>query len=90
MLLKGYSHAASGKSKIIWPRSRQNKDWDFEIKGYFPDEDCSIVDSRGNTMAQELMASKDLYHVVGHQAWITLLLLGSLPFLIIYINFGLI
>ncbi|XP_062087055.1 protein LURP-one-related 6-like [Humulus lupulus] len=49
------------------------KDWGFEIKGHFPDRDCSIVDSRtGNEVAQvgikkemdELMASKDLYHVV--------------------------
>ncbi|CAL9027530.1 unnamed protein product [Prunus brigantina] len=53
----------------ISTKARQNKDWDFEIKGYFPDKDCSIVDSKGNTMAQigvkkELMASKDLYHVV--------------------------
>ncbi|XP_020410131.1 protein LURP-one-related 6-like [Prunus persica] len=73
----------------ISTKARQNKDWDFEIKGYFPDKDCRIVDSRGNTMAhviipvheriykkfhclfllkfgvkKELMASKDLYHVV--------------------------
>ncbi|KAF8401107.1 hypothetical protein HHK36_014411 [Tetracentron sinense] len=48
-----------------------NKDWDFEIKGSFPDRTCSILDSRGNIVAQvgvkevdELMVSKDLYHVV--------------------------
>uniref|UniRef100_A0A2N9H5R3 Protein LURP-one-related 6 n=1 Tax=Fagus sylvatica TaxID=28930 RepID=A0A2N9H5R3_FAGSY len=49
-----------------------NKDWDFTIKGYFPDKDCSIIDTKGNIVAQvgvkkevrELMASKDLYHVV--------------------------
>ncbi|PON38292.1 LURP1-related protein domain containing protein [Trema orientale] len=49
------------------------KDWDFEINGYFPDRNCSIVDSRsGNIVAQVgvkkevdvLMASKDFYHVV--------------------------
>lgn len=31
---------------------RSNKDWDFEIKGYFPDRSCSIVDSLGNIVAQ--------------------------------------
>ncbi|KAL5098343.1 hypothetical protein RYX36_002670 [Vicia faba] len=49
-----------------------NKGWDFEIKGYFPDKHCSIVDNRGNIVAQvgmnkeveKLMESKDLYHVV--------------------------
>ncbi|KAF5481703.1 hypothetical protein F2P56_002336 [Juglans regia] len=49
------------------------KDWDFEIKGYFPDRDCSIVDTKGNIVAQMaggkkevpgLMTSNDLYHVV--------------------------
>ncbi|XP_022754790.1 protein LURP-one-related 6-like [Durio zibethinus] len=48
-----------------------SKEWDFEIKGYFPDRNCSIIDSIGNIVAQigvkkevdELMASKDLYHV---------------------------
>ena len=29
-----------------------NKDWDFEIKGYFPDKDCSIIDTKGNVVAQ--------------------------------------
>ncbi|CAL5328696.1 unnamed protein product [Camellia sinensis] len=48
--------------------------WDFEIKGYFPDRACCIVDSIGNIIAQVDMkkevealmtsASKDLYHVV--------------------------
>ncbi|KAM3741560.1 hypothetical protein ACB098_07G005000 [Castanea mollissima] len=49
-----------------------NKDWDFMIKGYFPDRDCSIIDTKGDVVAQvgvkeevqELMESKDLYHVV--------------------------
>ncbi|XP_065850799.1 protein LURP-one-related 6 [Euphorbia lathyris] len=49
-----------------------NKDWDFEITGFFPDRDCSIVDFLGNIIAQigmkkeakEVMRSKDLYHVV--------------------------
>lgn len=48
------------------------RDWDFEVKGYFPDRDCSIVDSKGNVVAQvgvkeeieKVMTSKDLYHVV--------------------------
>ncbi|KAJ6362341.1 hypothetical protein OIU78_002698 [Salix suchowensis] len=50
---------------------RSNKDWDFEIKGYFPDRSCSIVDHLGKIVAQigvneevnQLMANKDLYHV---------------------------
>lgn len=29
-----------------------NKHSDYEIKGYFPDRACSIVDSRGNIVAQ--------------------------------------
>lgn len=33
------------------PRS-STKDWDFEIKGYFPDKACSIVDHFGNIVAQ--------------------------------------
>ncbi|KAE8658001.1 Protein LURP-one-related 16 [Hibiscus syriacus] len=51
---------------------KSSKNWDYEINGYFPERDCSIVDSVGNIVAQvgikkeveELMASKDLYHVV--------------------------
>ncbi|CAM8972014.1 unnamed protein product [Rhodiola kirilowii] len=58
----------------IWTHPRMNnaKDWDFEIRGYFPDKDCSIVDHQGNIIAQlgmikeikELMSTQDLYHVV--------------------------
>ncbi|PRQ47031.1 protein LURP-one-related 6 [Rosa rugosa] len=55
----------------ISTKRTQNKDWDFEIKGHFPDKACSIVDCKGNVMAQigvkeleKMMASKDLYHVV--------------------------
>ena len=33
----------------------RKKDSDFEINGYFPDRNCSIVDSRGNTVAQVLI-----------------------------------
>ncbi|XVE70720.1 hypothetical protein DITRI_Ditri10aG0093300 [Diplodiscus trichospermus] len=55
----------------IEPKGSSSKEWDFEIKGYFPDRNCSIIDSLGNVIAQvgvkkevdELMASKDLYHV---------------------------
>ncbi|KVH94008.1 protein LURP-one-related 6 [Cynara cardunculus var. scolymus] len=44
----------------------------FQIKGYFLDRDCSIVDSGGNVIAQvgvskevqQVMEKKDLYHVV--------------------------
>lgn len=56
----------------IEPRNASNKGWDFEVRGYFPDRSCSIVDVRGNVIAQvgvnkeveKLMESKDLYHVV--------------------------
>ncbi|XP_050219037.1 protein LURP-one-related 6 [Mercurialis annua] len=49
-----------------------NKHWDFEIRGYFPDRDCSIIDYFGNIIAQigvkqevnQVMKNKDLYHVV--------------------------
>ncbi|KAI9123348.1 hypothetical protein K1719_006237 [Acacia pycnantha] len=49
---------------------RTNKAWDFEVRGHFPDKFCSIVDSKGNVIAQvgekkELMGiSKDLYNVM--------------------------
>ncbi|EXB38970.1 hypothetical protein L484_027406 [Morus notabilis] len=64
--------ARSNAIRICVEPKERKKDWDFEIKGYFPDRDCSIVDSRGNIVAQvgakkevdELMASKDLYRVV--------------------------
>lgn len=36
----------------IEPGSVSNKSWDFEIRGYFPDKHCSIVDTRGNIVAQ--------------------------------------
>ncbi|KAK9187843.1 hypothetical protein WN944_019242 [Citrus x changshan-huyou] len=44
----------------------------FEVKGYFPDKDYIIVDPSGNIVAQigvkkeieDLMESKDLYHIV--------------------------
>ncbi|KAK9185144.1 hypothetical protein WN943_025498 [Citrus x changshan-huyou] len=44
----------------------------FEVKGYFLDKDCIIVDPSGNIVAQigvkkeikDLMESKDLYHIV--------------------------
>ncbi|KAM3741562.1 hypothetical protein ACB098_07G005200 [Castanea mollissima] len=36
-----------------------NKDWDFTIKGYFPDRDCT-----SSTPKATLWRSKDLYHVV--------------------------
>ncbi|XP_042512531.1 protein LURP-one-related 6-like [Macadamia integrifolia] len=47
-----------------------NKDWDFEVRGSFPDKACSIIDCAGNTVAQIgvrkgqlMMVSKDLYQV---------------------------
>ncbi|XP_010666856.2 protein LURP-one-related 6 [Beta vulgaris subsp. vulgaris] len=50
----------------------QSSDWNFEVKGYFPDKNCSIVDSLGNIIAQigvkeeieKAMTSKDVYHVI--------------------------
>ncbi|KAK1354951.1 LURP1-related protein domain containing protein [Heracleum sosnowskyi] len=46
----------------------QNKRRDFEIKGYFPDRECSIVDSKGSVIAEvaleEITAINDLYRVV--------------------------
>lgn len=36
----------------IEPRNSSNKGWDFEVRGYFPDRSCSIVDVRGNVIAQ--------------------------------------
>lgn len=36
----------------IEPRVVGNKSLEFEIKGYFPDKCCSIVDTRGNVVAQ--------------------------------------
>ncbi|MED6119490.1 hypothetical protein PIB30_012397 [Stylosanthes scabra] len=54
------------------PRVDSKKSRDFEISGYFPAKNCSIVDTSGNIVAQvgvkkeveKLMESKDLYHVV--------------------------
>ncbi|KAI4344618.1 hypothetical protein L6164_011823 [Bauhinia variegata] len=54
------------------PRVVSNKGWDFEIRGYFPDKNCSVVDSWGNIVVQvgvkkeveQVMESKDFYHVV--------------------------
>ncbi|MED6171009.1 hypothetical protein PIB30_036769 [Stylosanthes scabra] len=51
------------------PRTSTNKSWDFEIKGYFPDKSCSILDSKGNVVAftkefDQFMDSKDVYHVL--------------------------
>ncbi|KAK7265451.1 hypothetical protein RJT34_33071 [Clitoria ternatea] len=54
------------------PRVTSNRGWDFKISGCFPDKCCSIVDSRGNEVAQvvmkkeveESMETKDFYHVV--------------------------
>ncbi|KAJ1439934.1 Tubby-like, C-terminal [Sesbania bispinosa] len=56
----------------VEPRAVSSKGWNFEIRGYFPDKCCSIVDTRGNIVAQvgvnkeveKLMESKDVYHVV--------------------------
>lgn len=39
------------------PNKTRDKGWDFEIRGYFPDKSCSIVDSQGNVIAQVAMYS---------------------------------
>lgn len=38
----------------------------FDVRGYFPDRDCSIIDSTGNVIAQvkEWIGSRDVYKVV--------------------------
>ncbi|RDY12623.1 Protein LURP-one-related 6 [Mucuna pruriens] len=84
---KGYSLDYKGSRKVVFSLkepnsclvknnairiSTRNRGWDFKIRGYFPDKCCSIVDSKGDEVAQvgmmkeveELMESKDLYHVV--------------------------
>ncbi|KAK7363314.1 hypothetical protein VNO77_05450 [Canavalia gladiata] len=60
------------KNNAIRISTKPNRGREFKISGYFPDKCCSIVDSRGNEVAQvelmkevkELMESKDLYYVV--------------------------
>ncbi|KAF7837538.1 Protein LURP-one-related 6 [Senna tora] len=84
---KGYSLDYEGSQKLVFSLKQPNsclvknnairiskseKGWDFEIRGYFPDKNCSIVDCKANVIAQvgvkkeveELMESKDLYHVI--------------------------
>ncbi|GMH16583.1 hypothetical protein Nepgr_018424 [Nepenthes gracilis] len=56
----------------IDPRSGCGRDWHFEIKGCFPERNCTIIDSQANIIAQigvkeeveKVMTSKDVYHVV--------------------------
>ncbi|XP_010261831.1 PREDICTED: protein LURP-one-related 6 [Nelumbo nucifera] len=58
--------------KVCMEPRRCSKNWDFQIKGSFPARACTIFDSKGNIVAQveikkeveELLVSKDLYHVV--------------------------
>ncbi|KAJ4958032.1 hypothetical protein NE237_025143 [Protea cynaroides] len=60
------------KVNIGSKRCSINKDWDFEVRGSFPDKACTIIDSAGNTVAQVgvrkeqqlMVVSKDLYQVV--------------------------
>ncbi|WVZ10263.1 hypothetical protein V8G54_014793 [Vigna mungo] len=84
---KGYSLDYEGSRKLVFSLrepnsclfknkairiSTRNRGCDFKISGYFPDKCCSIVDSKGNEVAQvrvmkeveELVENKDLYHVV--------------------------
>ncbi|KAH1100888.1 hypothetical protein GLYMA_13G111100v4 [Glycine max] len=84
---KGYSLDYEGSRKLIFSLREsnscfvknnairiftRNRGCDFKISGCFPDKCCSIVDSKGNEVAQvrmmkeveKLIESKDLYHVV--------------------------
>lgn len=84
---KGYTLDYGGSQKLVFSLrepnsclvknktisiSTRSRGGEFKINGYFPDKCCSIVDSKGNEVAQvgvmkevdELMESKDLYPVV--------------------------
>lgn len=51
--LSCFSGSSSTAVKIsLEPRKINGPDGIFHIKGHFPDRDCSIVDSGGNTIAQ--------------------------------------
>ncbi|GAY57021.1 hypothetical protein CUMW_176190, partial [Citrus unshiu] len=72
----GYAFDHEGSKKLVFtlkePPSNSSRSSNFEVKGYFPDKDCIIVDPSGNIVAQigvkkeieDLMESKDLYHIV--------------------------
>ncbi|XP_043723023.1 protein LURP-one-related 6-like [Telopea speciosissima] len=59
------------KVNVVPKKCNINMDWDFEVRGSFPDKACVIIDSAGNTVAkvgvkkeaQLMMVSKDLYQV---------------------------
>ncbi|ESW26567.1 hypothetical protein PHAVU_003G130100 [Phaseolus vulgaris] len=84
---KGYSLDYEGSRKLVFSLrepnsclvknkairiSTRNRGCDFKISGYFSDKCCSIVDSKGNDVAQvrvmkeveEVMENNDFYHVV--------------------------
>ncbi|XP_038712057.1 protein LURP-one-related 6 isoform X2 [Tripterygium wilfordii] len=85
---KGYAHDYEGSQKLVFCLREPNSCFvrsdairvaiktqgEFEIKGSFPDKDCTIVDcSRGNIIAQigvkkemekYLTTNKDFYYVV--------------------------
>ncbi|XP_008782601.1 protein LURP-one-related 6-like [Phoenix dactylifera] len=54
--------------KISIDAKENGKDGNFEVKGSFSERACTIMDRRGNVVAQvglkETMANKDFYHVV--------------------------
>ncbi|GAB2245919.1 hypothetical protein Droror1_Dr00001412 [Drosera rotundifolia] len=66
----------AGKNNVIKitidPNWGCGRDWKFEIRGNFPDKNCSIVDSAGNIVAEigvkedmkRLMATNDIFYVV--------------------------
>ncbi|ESR34261.1 hypothetical protein CICLE_v10007043mg, partial [Citrus x clementina] len=72
----GYAFDYEGSKKLVFtlkePPNSSSRSSNFEVKGYFPDKDCIIVDPSGNIVAQigvkkeieDLMESKDLYHIV--------------------------
>ncbi|XP_057967612.1 protein LURP-one-related 6 [Malania oleifera] len=53
------------------PRLCMGTDWDFEVRGSFPERACTIIHNNGSIVAQvgenkemKMSSSKDVYHVV--------------------------
>lgn len=68
--MRGYAFDYQGSQKLVFTVTEPKSScfvrdhvikistanaWDFEVKGYFPDRDCAIVDSGGRTVAQVLV-----------------------------------
>lgn len=87
---KGYSLDYEGSRKLVFSLrepnsclfknkairiSTRNRGCDFKISGYFPDKCCSIVDSKGNEVAQVLVSSvENTHNTVSDKSSIKLLL----------------